>query len=182
MCQTESQERAQCALRDGTTIKRRAAMWRASLNLKNTTPTGWAFMSEALTLHVLSTNKNRCPLWVKSRHRLAWNFRQSRECGTVVSKHSRQLHATRMRHGRPGGIGSRCWRLRQRLFAGSIALHPRGCGQSMGEPRTNGRGSFIWRLPTKADMCGATSDVCYGPIANSCTAAKRSPARSSRSN
>jgi hypothetical protein len=23
-----------------------------------------------------------------------------------------------------------------RLFAGSIALHPRGCGQSMGEPRT----------------------------------------------
>jgi hypothetical protein len=26
--------------------------------------------------------------------------------------------------------------LKQRLFAGPIALHPRGCGQSMGEPRT----------------------------------------------
>ena len=98
-----------------------------------------------------------CLLWAKSRHRLAWNVRQSRECGTVVSKHSQQLHATRMRHGRPGGIGSRCWRLRQRLFAGSIALHPRGCGQSMGEPRTSGRGSFIWRLPTKADMCAAAT-------------------------
>jgi hypothetical protein len=27
-------------------------------------------------------------------------------------------------------------------------------------------------LPPKADMCGATSDVRFGPIADSCTAAK----------
>ena len=29
-------------------------------------------------------------------------------------------------------------------------------------------------LPPKADMCGALADVCFGPIADSCTAANRS--------
>ena len=35
-------------------------------------------------------------------------------------------------------------------------------------------------LPPKADMCGALAYVCFGPIADSCTAAKTNVIRSPR--
>jgi hypothetical protein len=45
---------------------------------------------------------------------------------------------------------------------------------ALGQKRTYAVQKAMSALPPKADMCGATRDVCFGPIADSRSAAKRS--------
>ena len=51
---------------------------------------------------------------------------------------------------------------------------------ALGQKQTCAVQTGMSALPPKADMCGATSDVRFGPIADSCTAAKRIAIRSIR--
>ena len=43
---------------------------------------------------------------------------------------------------------------------------------ALGQKRTWPRLVVMSALPPKADMCGATTNVCFGPIADSCGATK----------
>ena len=73
-----------------------------------------------------------------------------------------------------GHTSTKCPLSRIRPFAG-IRIRGRYRGQS-GHALLHCICWYLSASPPKADMCRATEDVCYGPIADSCVAPKRKTA------